>query len=181
MTIEVIETFLQTWKQKALIYYLDLQKEYQEQQKKRYDITEDNLKLITDYAGYKQRYKDELIQEYLKLTPNDYRTNNLKAEINYEYLKLWQKRHTKIDLDIISRSQKDIEKILDRELETKRKNLITRIEQKAGNIINASALYIAGNGEINGFIEGTIKTVQVETITAGGYNVQCFHYRVLVK
>jgi hypothetical protein len=42
-------------------------------------------------------------------------------------------------------------------------------------------LRIDSIGEINGIIQGTISNAKVRTITAGGYNIQCFHYRVLVN
>ena len=37
------------------------------------------------------------------------------------------------------------------------------------------------NGEINGWVEGDKSNVSVETITAGGWNIQCRHFRVLVR
>ena len=37
------------------------------------------------------------------------------------------------------------------------------------------------NGEINGIAEGEKGRAKVETIGAGGYNIQCYHFRVLVN
>lgn len=54
-----------------------------------------------------------------------------------------------------------------------------RIEELAGEIKEAH-LHIGDNGEINGFVQGTKNAVRVTTISAGGYNIQRFHYRVLV-
>ena len=73
-----------------------------------------------------------------------------------------------------------LDKYLDKEVESKYKALVARITEKAGEIEDASGLYIANNGEINGLVKGTKNTVRVETITAGGYNIQILHYRVLV-
>ncbi len=42
-------------------------------------------------------------------------------------------------------------------------------------------LLIEKDGELNGYISGTRGKASVHTIGAGGYNVQCFHFRVLVK
>lgn len=58
--------------------------------------------------------------------------------------------------------------------------LIKRVSEKVGNIINAKNLTIGDNGEINGRIDGDLNSVYVETITAGGYNIQVFHFRVLI-
>jgi len=48
-------------------------------------------------------------------------------------------------------------------------------------IIDASGLSIDNQGELNGVIKGSITNVYVFTISAGGYNIQCLHYRVLIK
>lgn len=70
---------------------------------------------------------------------------------------------------------------LDFEVLRKRVLFIQRITKSAGNIINSTELYLGNSGEINGKITGDKKTVTVKTISAGGYNIQCFHYRILVK
>lgn len=59
--------------------------------------------------------------------------------------------------------------------------LIKRITKDVGEIIDASGLRIGNNGEINGYIYGTKGAVEIETISAGGWNIQCFHFRVLIK
>jgi hypothetical protein len=74
-----------------------------------------------------------------------------------------------------------LEKLLDKEVENKKASLIKRIEAKAGAMVDADKLYIGADGSINGYVLGKIKEVKVETIYAGGFNIQCLHYRVLVK
>lgn len=108
---------------------------------------------------------------------------NYESEISYSMYKRWCSKHTKSDLYIIERgyTDKELEKIIDKEVESRKKNLIARVEKKAGKIIDANGLYIGANGEINGYIKGDKTTVYVETIFAGGYNIQCLHYRVLIK
>lgn len=65
-------------------------------------------------------------------------------------------------------------------------NLVARVQKKCGKIVNASNLHLnTGNwleGQaINGWIEGEKGNAHVYSITAGGYNIQCLHVRVLVK
>lgn len=63
-------------------------------------------------------------------------------------------------------------------------DLVYRVRSKCGNIISTSNLRIdyANQGcTINGFIEGDKGNARVESILAGGYNIQCLHIRVLVK
>jgi hypothetical protein len=102
----------------------------------------------------------------------------------YKAYKDYQKEYKGITNDVHSwgtqyRAER-LQKILDREVIAKKKTLIARISKKAGNILDAKGLYIGVNGEINGLVVGELRTVRVETIYAGGYNIQCLHYRVLI-
>jgi hypothetical protein len=190
LSVLVIDQFLQEWKEKAFQYYKDLQKRYLIERKKEYEINFENLKIIRrscwdDYTFGQSKYNDEQINQLLeKINSNNMiqrEIDNLKCDIHYHMIKKWEQMIGKTNISIIQHDDQWIEKFLDREVEAKKQNLITRITKKAGNILDASGLYIANNGEINGLIKGDIKTVKVETITAGGYNIQCYHFRVLVK
>ncbi len=74
---------------------------------------------------------------------------------------------------------------LDKELEKEKNNklldLMNRVTAITGTIIDATNLKINAKGDIDGVIYGEKGNCKVNTIGAGGYNVQCFHYRVLVK
>jgi hypothetical protein len=68
----------------------------------------------------------------------------------------------------------------------KRKNdllemLVLRVKEKVGEITDAAGLHIGMNGEINGLVVGVKGSATINTILAGGHNIQCLHYRVLVK
>ena len=78
-------------------------------------------------------------------------------------------------------SDERLNEIADREVEMKKLDLLARIQEQAGAIVDATHLTIGGNGSLNGKVIGEKKSVWVETIIAGGYNIQCLHYRVLVK
>lgn len=78
-------------------------------------------------------------------------------------------------------SFEDLTKLAEKEAEMKKLDLISRIQEKAGAIIDASYLRMGNNGSLNGKVIGEKKSVWVETILAGGYNIQCLHYRVLVN
>lgn len=58
-------------------------------------------------------------------------------------------------------------------------DLICRIKKAAGEIESWRYLTVSGYA-LNGIIKGEKATVRVETITAGGYNIQRLHLRVLV-
>ena len=74
-----------------------------------------------------------------------------------------------------------LNKILAREKENKYFDLCNRISEVVGEITDARGLSIGRqHGELNGVVDGTKGSARIETIGAGGYNIQCFHYRVLV-
>ena len=56
-----------------------------------------------------------------------------------------------------------------------------RVSKICGKITNADELLVGTRGDINGIIEGENGKAEVRTIEAGGYNIQCFHFRVLVN
>lgn len=75
-----------------------------------------------------------------------------------------------------------LSKMLDEEMQAKRLDLYYRCTSAVGVIADASDLKIGNNGSLNGIVVGESgKKARVETIMAGGYNIQCLHYRVLIN
>ena len=75
----------------------------------------------------------------------------------------------------------EIDKMLDKEVKAKYIDLVHRITAVVGEIQDVSNLSIGSqSGEINGLVVGSKGKAKVETISAGGYNIQIFHFRVLV-
>lgn len=58
--------------------------------------------------------------------------------------------------------------------------IIERVNAICGKITDASGLKVGAKGDLNGNIIGERGTAHVQTIGAGGYNIQCFHFRTLV-
>ena len=71
-------------------------------------------------------------------------------------------------------------KIIETEAIRKEKALIARVNKEVGTIVKALSLNVGVDGELNGIIQGETGTCKIQTIYAGGYNVQCLHYRVLI-
>lgn len=185
-SIAVVEEFLAQWRVRAKEYYNKMNAEYYLQRENKYDITEDNLKFLKVFTwDNKRKYTDEKVAQILAELPTmaRYMQDNITSDIAYQKLERWKKIVGRGLADLVSRYDYDeyIEKFLDREVDSKRRKLISRVEKKVGEIIDASALYIGVNGEINGVVVGTKDKAYVNTIYAGGYAVQCLHYRVLVK
>lgn len=70
---------------------------------------------------------------------------------------------------------------ISKDKESKRIDLFVRVSAVCGLIEDASGLYVGSDGNINGVVKGNEGLALVETIGAGGYNIQQYHYRVLVK
>lgn len=83
-------------------------------------------------------------------------------------------------------TDEEIEKANKKDAENLLLNLWNRIKEIVGEVTDYSGLYLTQGNEwegvvINGMIKGTDGKAIVETIGAGGYNIQKFHYRTLVK
>ena len=59
-------------------------------------------------------------------------------------------------------------------------NLLNRVKAITGEVTDWGRLELSG-GVLNGYVQGKEGRCEVETIGAGGYNIQRYHLRVLVK
>lgn len=73
---------------------------------------------------------------------------------------------------MVKRSFRKRKKILD---------LLSRVKDIIGTIMDASNLSIGYKGDIVGTIVGDKGKCRIETIGAGGYNIQCYHFRTLIN
>lgn len=73
-----------------------------------------------------------------------------------------------------------LKKTLEKEAQAKYEDLCNKISAVVGEIEYVSNLKVARDGQLNVIVKGTKGSAKVETIEAGGYNIQCFHYRTLV-
>lgn len=77
--------------------------------------------------------------------------------------------------------REEAEKIAERQRIDLLRTMAYRVAEKVGKITDAAGLAIGMNGEINGYVEGDKGGATINTILAGGWNIQCLHFRVLVK
>ena len=77
-------------------------------------------------------------------------------------------------------NEEKFQKILDQEANAKYDFIIERTNAIVGQITDASGLSVGAKGELNGIIVGTKGTAKVETIGAGGWNIQVAHFRTLI-
>lgn len=163
-SIPIIEEFLQLWKGKAKIYYKGIIKEMQR-------LSEEQGESINKYNN---RFSLEKEEREKIILDHDIKWKAY-SKFQHENFKIYSIMYPKPD------REKKLENFLTKEVDRKRLNLISRVEKKIGQIKDASNLSISSNAEINGLIIGKIGRVEIETIYAGGHNIQCLHYRVLIK
>lgn len=193
---EVLNIFLENWKQKCIEFYTLKANKYIELKFKEYEVTREELEQLTEEhyswrtgkTEVKKRYTDEQIDEILKKGKEYLYYENVKSYINYRYFTNFKKSLFASDLYIIEKiidydtmDSKALNKILDEDVKDKKETFIKRIKEVIGEIKDLTGLEIGSNGEINGIAIGTKAKAKVETISAGGYNIQCWHYRVLVN
>lgn len=95
-------------------------------------------------------------------------------EGEYEYLKPYNRERT-IE-DAMSKLAKDLIEEANRKYDF----IIERTNAIVGEITDASGLTVGSKDDLNGYIIGTRGVAKVQTIGAGGYNIQCFHFRTLI-
>nr|DAQ56299.1 MAG TPA: hypothetical protein [Caudoviricetes sp.] len=86
----------------------------------------------------------------------------------------------------MSTNEKQIKKDVIDNMDNMALNLMTRIKDKVGNIESASGLRVtrANQNEgyaINGTVTGDKGSCNVHSISAGGYNIQCWHIRTIIR
>lgn len=102
----------------------------------------------------------------------EYRRDNLE--------KMFEKYGENRVRDLMYLTEEDIRKTCTRYANGYVMNLIDRVTAYIGQITDYSDLYLTGPA-INGIVVGERGRVRLETILAGGWNIQCLHNRVLVK
>ena len=168
--IPVIEEFLRQWGLKAYQFHLEelnrLKKYNAEYNMKKEQVEKHliNSGEVPNYHNVEKIMKDNGMSysDYSKMKREMFSSIVLKLENDYDW-------------------QVTLNKIIEKEIENKRNLLIERVMEVTGKVTDATHLFIADNGEINGIVTGEKGSAKVNTIYAGGYNIQCLHFRVLVS
>lgn len=175
-----VEEFLANWREQAHGYYWDKARELHD--------------WLNWYSGYYKEQLQEMRDKYgyIQATSSapEMKAEREQRKVNYQY----KDKYVRDSFPSIAIRMEDflrhgdekgaeefLNKTLDQEVINKRVDLFIRCEDAIGAIVDASGLQLGGNGSINGYVIGERGKAWVETILAGGYNIQCLHYRVLIK
>lgn len=167
--IPAIWEFLQEWRKEAYEFFIEnvqLYAQLRKEEQQKWEEHKNSKKYKKDVGQYEDKWswKNHL---YYKWKEDYYSQIAPLTKDIYQYGGKWD--------------DAKLNKTLDKDVQFKYEDFVRRITEKAGTIQDAAGLHIGNNGIINGCVIGDKHTVKVETITAGGYNIQRLHYRVLVN
>lgn len=154
--VQAIIDFLDGWKAHVKAYYEDMASKYPSAQAEK-------------VTKYKALCAEKKFYEAYKLE------NSFRSTWSFLTPYLHVVRHRGICLD-----DEKLAKSLEQEAKDKYDTIIDKTCKIVGTITDASNLSVGSKGDLNGYIIGTDGTASVKTIGAGGYNIQCFHYRTLI-
>jgi hypothetical protein len=186
--IPAIVEFLNGWKVRMISMYTEGLIEYYEESEKVYELynkighfyyeakTPEEMEYESAKKVFRQKChgyfeKKEFINRWGKPDSKEVKVRDGE----YEWLRPYNGERKMED------SLNKLEKDLSREWIRKYDFIIERTNQIVGTITDASDLKVGNKGDLNGFIIGTKGIAKVETIGAGGYNIQCFHFRTLIN
>lgn len=190
--VKVIVDFLEMWKARVFEYYTEgvnaLKAYYTEKQKvddlrskikEEYWFTDKTPEQIA-YTEAHHIFWKKCHGYFEKRMKPDYWGKMRETEVKvhdgeYEWLKPYTNEDT---------LEKAIERLnadLAEEANRKYDFIIERTNKIVGTITDADNLRIGAKHDLNGYIIGTKGTAKVQTIGAGGYNIQCFHFRTLIN
>lgn len=164
--VEALVTFLETWKENCIKYFLEEHDKYLEARKEYY--AEDRKFCET----FNSRRSLGLTTEDIKKLEEDHR--DLRTSFEQRWKHVTQFNHGSLSWE------ETIKKDLEIEKNRKYDDIIERTNDIVGKITDASNLKVGAKGDLNGLIIGEKGNANIQTIGAGGYNIQCFHFRTLI-
>lgn len=186
--VKAILEFLDLWKKRCTEFYGNGLKEYYEEDKLVRQLFRERDKFLygtPERDAIEEKFTKASAAFYSKRTGyfedwedvrngRKYRGRRKIRDGEYEYLAPYSYERTLPDA--MARLKKD----LDEEANRKYDFIIERTNAIVGKITDATGLKVGAKQDLNGYIIGERGRAKVNTIGAGGYNIQCFHFRTLI-
>lgn len=178
--VQVIIDFLNAWKERNRKFYQNTFPKYIEALSEYNKLIgensdkRNNLWTIKD-LDERRKLRNTLEAEYNGLRKEFRETWNWIAAYEVRQYNAETRRYERV-LDVAK-----LDRELDIEADRKYDFIIERTNEIVGEITDASDLKIGAKADLNGIVIGTKGKAKVTTIGAGGYNIQCFHFRTLIK
>lgn len=152
-------------------------------QKKKLERT--NIEVIPVIDEFLNIWKEKAKKEFIKEMEDFENLRDSRNQYSEEEYKKELEKFDKVTFYLMNMHPswriEELEKLLEEEKFKKLIDLTKRVNKICGKITNADDLLIGNRGDINGIIIGEKGKAEVRTIEAGGYNIQCFHFRVLIR
>ena len=161
--IQIFKDFFDRWKEDIIVFVKPLVDEYYET----------NSKAVDMFNGRHH------FQDFGFDTIEEFRAEH-KRLLNKEK-ELASTSFVSVAIDKgLRRSEVEFRKYLDNYMNDRYFELVNKVTNIVGEIDDVSNLEIGMDGTLNGKVYGDKGGAKIETIVAGGYNIQVRHYRVLV-
>lgn len=135
------------------------------------------LTLANEVPEAFKQARAELVEEWVA---GDIRSREVmfqkKKELSYEQ---FRKLYRYTEEESLKHTDEEFRQIEEREADMWLINLYNRVKEITGEVTDCSYLYWGGKC-LDGYVVGKAGKAKVETIGAGGYNIQRYHLRVLV-
>ena len=134
--------------------------------------------LITKVPDAFKQAREELVERWTKydIAERDIMLQK-KKELSYED---FRKLYKYTEEDSLKHTDEEFRKIEERNADIWLIDLYNRVYAITGEVTDCSSLWFRGKG-LDGTVVGENGIAEVNTIGAGGYNIQRFHLRVLVN
>ena len=165
--VAVIIEFLDRWQRRVYAHYEKMHPAFLEARKELY-------KIDSDYCDWYNKYGFRAPKEEREARRNEKRRAEKEFGATWGWIEAYVAYDGKLDTE---RLLKDLKEEADRKYDF----IIERTNAIVGKITDAAGLTIGAKDDLNGYIVGERGVAKVQTIGAGGYNIQCFHYRTLIN
>lgn len=163
--VPAIIEFLEAWKKRVEAWYVDNFPKYIEAQKQRYAENAAYCDWVNSHFGKEYREEKEARRAAEKAADKMYH-------------RAWADFFRYNDYNTLNSEL--LKKDLEQEAAAKYDDIVERTNAICGTITDATGLKVGLKGDLDGIVIGERGTARVQTIGAGGYNIQCYHFRTLV-
>ncbi len=165
--IKPILDFLDGWEERTVAFFIKKRQEYLVAKEEYYKKDKDFCQTYND------RFQVNLSKEEVKKLESSWRALRVTFQRDWNFIIRYESG--------TGSWEENMKKAVAKEKVAKYDDLVERVTCITGQITDASGIHLGKKGDLNGIIRGKSGNARIETIGAGGWNIQCYHFRTLVK